>query len=70
MSMVDWDKICMPGGLGFKKLNVMNHVLLMKLSWEVVSSSDKLWVKVLCFKYDLDPSNLPISLSDKQGSRI
>ena len=73
MSMVGWDIICMPrnhGGLGFKKLDVMNHALLMKLTWEVVSNSDKLWVKVFCSKYGLDPGNLPLSLPDKQGSRI
>ena len=45
MSMVGWNKICMlklKGGLGFKKLDMMNQALLMKLSWEVVSNSDKL----------------------------
>ena len=73
MSMVGWDKICMPknhGGLGFTKLDGMNHELLMKLTWEVVSNSNKLWVKVFCSKYGLDPRNLPLSLPDKQGSHI
>ena len=58
------------GGLGFKKLAEMNHALLMKLSWEVVSNSEKLWVKVVCSKYGLDPDNLPLSLPDKPWSRI
>ena len=58
------------GGLGFKKLDVMNHALLMNLTWEVVFNSDKLWVKVFCSKYGLDPGNLPYSLSEKPGSRI
>ena len=73
MSMVGWDKVCMPknhGGLGFKKIDEMNQALLMKLSWEVVSNSDKLWVKVLCSKYGLEPQNLPRSLPAKPGSRI
>lgn len=58
------------GGLGFKKLDVMNHALLMKLTWEIVSNLDKLWVKVFCSKYGLDPGNLPYSLPEKAGSRI
>ncbi|KAL9437050.1 hypothetical protein AB3S75_022984 [Citrus x aurantiifolia] len=73
MSMVGWDKVCMPkihGGLGFKKINEINQALLMKLSWEVVSNSDKLWVKVFCSKYSLEPRNLPRSLPAKPGSRI
>ncbi|KAH9725573.1 putative ribonuclease H protein [Citrus sinensis] len=73
MCMVGWDKICLPkssGGLGFKNLEVMNHALLMKISWGIISNSDKLWVRVLCSKYGLDPCNLPSSLPDKQGSRI
>ena len=73
MSMVGWDKICMPkkhGGLGFKNMEEMNQALLMKLSWEVISNSDKLWVQVFCSKYGLESRNLPMSLSDKLGSRI
>lgn len=58
------------GGLGFKKLDVMNQVLLMKLSWEIVSSFDKLWVKVFYSKYGLESSNIPISIPDKPGSQI
>ena len=48
----------------------MNHALLMKLTWEIVSNLDKLWVKVFCSKYGLDPGNLPYSLPEKAGSRI
>ena len=73
LSMVGWDIICTPkthGGLGFKKLEAMNHALLMKLTWEVVSNSGKLWVKVVYSKYGMDPGNLPFSLPEKQGSRI
>ncbi|KAH9750393.1 putative ribonuclease H protein [Citrus sinensis] len=73
MCMVGWDKICLPnshGGLGFKNLGVMNHALLMKISWGIISNSDTLWVRVLCSKYGLDPCNLPSSLPDKQGSRV
>ena len=73
LSMVGWDRICtskIHGGLGFKKLDVMNHALLMKLTWEIVSNSEKLWVKVFCSKYGLDVGNLPLTLPEKQGSRI
>ena len=67
--MVGWDRICKPkthGGLGFKKLDVMNQALLRKLTWEVVSNSDKLWVKVFCSKYGLDLGKLPLTLPEKQ----
>ncbi|KAK9228923.1 hypothetical protein WN944_021880 [Citrus x changshan-huyou] len=46
MCMVGWDKICLPksrSGLGFKNLEVMNHALLMKISWGIISNSDTLW---------------------------
>ena len=42
----------------------------MKLSWEVVSNADKLWVKVICSKYGLDLGHLSLSLPEKQGSGI
>ncbi|KAL9443990.1 hypothetical protein AB3S75_017211 [Citrus x aurantiifolia] len=51
-------------------MDEMNQALLMKLSWEIVSNSDKLWVKVFCSKYGLESSNLPMSLLDKPGSQI
>ncbi|KAH9665427.1 putative ribonuclease H protein [Citrus sinensis] len=73
MCMVGWDKICLPksrSGLGFKNLEVMNHALLMKISWGIISNSNTLWVRVLCSKYVLDPCNLPSFLPDKQGSCI
>ena len=73
MSLVGWNKICVPknhGGLGFRKMDEMIQALLMKLSWEVVSNSDKLWAKIFCSKYGLDSRNLPMSLPDKPGSQI
>lgn len=44
MSMVGWDKVCLPknhGGLSFKNLEAMNQALLMKISWGVIANEDK-----------------------------
>ena len=49
-----WDSICSPkseGGLGIKKMADMNKALVAKLTWEVVSNEDKIWVTVLTKKY-------------------
>lgn len=73
MHMVGWNIMCTDkkqGGLGFKNLDRMNYALLMKLSWGIISKSDKLWVRVLCSKYGVDSNNPPTSLPDKNGSRI
>ena len=49
-----WESICTPksmGGLGIKKTEDMKRVLVAKMSWEIVSNVDKLWVKVFQKKY-------------------
>ena len=43
------DKIC--GGLGIKKLNVMNDAFLMKVGWKIIEKPDNLCSKVLISKY-------------------
>ena len=39
MSLISWHNICQPkmaGGLGFKRLDVMNEVLLLKVAWHLI----------------------------------
>ncbi|GJV47236.1 RNA-directed DNA polymerase, eukaryota, reverse transcriptase zinc-binding domain protein, partial [Tanacetum coccineum] len=45
-----WKEVCRPkdeGGLGLKSLKVMNHALMVKHLWNIVSKKDSLWVKWL-----------------------
>ncbi|MCI11192.1 putative ribonuclease H protein, partial [Trifolium medium] len=52
---VGWEKITVPkwlGGLGIRKLDVMNNACLMKLGWNYQGGSDDLWCKVLRGKYE------------------
>ena len=49
-----WDSICAPksvGGLGIKKTEDMNKALVAKMTWEVASNADKMWVRVFNKKY-------------------
>lgn len=39
------------GGLSIKKTQDMNRALVAKMSWEIVSNVDKVWVKVFQKKY-------------------
>ena len=45
-----WDSICTPksvGGLGIKKTEDMNKALVVKMTWEIASNANKLWVQIL-----------------------
>ncbi|KAH9735402.1 putative ribonuclease H protein [Citrus sinensis] len=73
MSLVSWDKVCQPkscGGLGLKNLEVMNKALLMKVGWNLISSPNSLWTRVLLTKYGLNKENLPSVLPTKNGSYL
>lgn len=57
--MVSWKEITKPtrrGGLGVRIARYQNVSLLGKLIWELLSGSNKLWVKVLQDKYMKDCS--------------
>ena len=52
--LVSWDRVCQPklnGGLGLRPAKDTNNAFLMKLSWEMVSNSQALWVEILKSKY-------------------
>lgn len=49
-----WDTICTRksnGGLGLRRMWDQNKAQIAKLGWAVVSSEDRLWVRLLRFKY-------------------
>lgn len=51
---IRWDKVATPkesGGLGFRKLTVMNRAFGTKLAWSVVTGATGLWAEVLGSKY-------------------
>ncbi|GAU31911.1 hypothetical protein TSUD_270960 [Trifolium subterraneum] len=52
---IRWEQITVPkwlGGLGVRKLDVMNNACLMKLNWSYQGGSNDLWCKVLRGKYE------------------
>ncbi|KAJ3687279.1 hypothetical protein LUZ61_016443 [Rhynchospora tenuis] len=54
MSFVAWAKICKDfnmGGLGVRQLELFGDALFMKLVWDMMSNSNKMWVKVCKSKY-------------------
>jgi hypothetical protein len=56
---VGWDGISVPkwmGGLGLRKLNVMNQACLMKLGWKFQTNGEDYWCRVLRGKYERNTS--------------
>ena len=65
MSLISWHNICQPklaGGLGFKRLDIMNEALLLKIAWNLITKPDKLCVQVLATKYGVSCSDIPYSI--------
>ncbi|GAU45928.1 hypothetical protein TSUD_100050 [Trifolium subterraneum] len=59
--LVGWNKIACPknlGGLGIRPARESNNSLLGKLVWDMVQSSNKLWVNLLSNKYVVGPAIL------------
>ena len=55
--MVNWTIVCMgkkDGGLGIKKLHILNKALLGKWSWRFVSKRESFWKKVVARKYGFE----------------
>lgn len=49
-----WSSFCKPkmcGGLGFRDLNIMNWVFILKLAWQLLTVKNKWWVACLSTKY-------------------
>lgn len=52
--LVCWEVCCLPkanGGLGFRRLDLVNNAFIMKLVWGVISNPNALWAQVLNGKY-------------------
>jgi len=59
--LVNWKKVTSPkqlGGLGIRKARDANTCLLGKLVWDMVQSTNKLWVNILTSKYSKGPNIL------------
>ncbi|KAH9699193.1 putative ribonuclease H protein [Citrus sinensis] len=73
MSLVSWQTICQPkltGGLGFKRLEIMNDALLLKVAWNLITEPGKLCAQVLATKYRVSLSDIPQSLPTRHGSHL
>ncbi|GMI94968.1 hypothetical protein like AT4G29090 [Hibiscus trionum] len=59
----NWNLICQPlesGGLNVRNIVVHNRAMLGKWAWKFANDRDGLWKKVICSKYDINPSSLDI----------
>lgn len=68
-----WTSICTPkeaGGLGFRGTRDTNEVFITKLIWQLNTTKDKLWVKVLRSKYLRGLNFLDENLRSDQPSWI
>ncbi|KAK5785254.1 hypothetical protein PVK06_039821 [Gossypium arboreum] len=58
-ALVGWDDICQPkmhGGLGFRRLGDQNKAFMMKISYNLITKSETLWVQVFRAKYGVRES--------------
>jgi len=47
-SLIAWETLCLPkkeGGMDIRDCKLSNTALITKISWNVVSKTDNLWVK-------------------------
>ncbi|XP_025702516.1 uncharacterized protein [Arachis hypogaea] len=54
MHHVNWQTLCLPknqGGMGLRRLNLVNDVFLMKLVWRLLTEPNNLWAQVFYHKY-------------------
>ncbi|GLT67966.1 hypothetical protein SLA2020_402360 [Shorea laevis] len=54
LSLKSWSSICLPrsyGGLGLRRMKVMNQALIAKLGWKFLTNQDSLWVQQFRIKY-------------------
>ncbi|KAH9673795.1 reverse transcriptase domain-containing protein [Citrus sinensis] len=73
LSLINWEMIYSlkaEGGLGFKNLTNMNNALLMKIGWNVLTSTHSHWIRVLRSKYGLDSDFIPSKLENKCSSYL
>ncbi|KAH9666253.1 reverse transcriptase domain-containing protein [Citrus sinensis] len=73
MSLISWHNICQPkmaGGLGFKRLDIMNEALLLKVAWHLIIEPNKLCVQVQSTKYRVPPSEISHALPTRYGSHL
>ena len=73
MSLISRHTICQPklaGGLGFKRLEVMNEALLLKVAWNLITEPGKLCAQVLATKYRVSLSDIPQFLPTRHGSHL
>ena len=72
--LASWNKASCPkkaGGLGFKKIRVMNECLLIKWWWRFGCEGNSLWRKVIKAKYEIGSiSYLPNVEASPKASRV
>lgn len=54
MTLKVWSTICLPkceGGLGIRRFAEVNHALISKQAWKMLTAKDSVWVQVLTGKY-------------------
>jgi ribonuclease HI len=52
--LIGWDTLTLPkrlGGIGLRKLHIMNDACIMKLGWSLLQGKESLWAQVLLGKY-------------------
>ncbi|MCH82962.1 putative ribonuclease H protein [Trifolium medium] len=68
---IGWEMVTKPkdcGGLGLRRLEVMNQACILKLSWKLASGAKDCWFEVLRGKYDCRALKGEISVKNSASS--
>lgn len=71
ISLTDWETVCMDkveGGVGIRSMMLQNLVLGAKLIWKMFKSPEKMWCRIMRFKYlDVDDSSRILTIANSHG---
>ncbi|XP_038995029.1 uncharacterized mitochondrial protein AtMg00310-like [Hibiscus syriacus] len=70
--LVKWQDVCKPisdGGLGFRKIDKLNNIFLIKLAFHIITKRESLWVRFIRTKYKCD-QGVPLELCNFTCSRL
>ena len=50
LKLIAWDRVCRPktqGGLGLRKIGVINKAFQDKLAWKIMTDEENIWVRIM-----------------------
>ncbi|EOY20770.1 Ribonuclease H protein [Theobroma cacao] len=71
--LIKWEQLCRPkdeGGMGIRKLKLMNEAFLLKLLWQLRERQKVLWARILCKRYNINTTRRLESIQRSGASNL